>query len=291
MAANWLLALLGVGNSTQGPQGPQGPKGERGEVGPKGDIGPQGPAGINGAQGPKGDIGPQGIQGPKGEAGPQGIQGPKGDIGPAGADGAQGPRGERGEVGPKGDAAVSKKIYIPFSESNTRNQSSNDFFQIVDEKIIENTSDDYFLSGNIDHSFFSESSKLEDDLSYLRLLVVDSDNRIVFELPKSEVAKIIVDKRLVPGSIYWSLDLKITKPFLVEHLGDTGNRLVLLFVADLRETISNEVDAIDWLSFKVKSLEEKIAQLDRVNNVSPRTPHFYQPGELGYTPNMMDSNA
>ena len=184
-----------------------------------------------------------------------------------------------------------KTILIPFSESNARFQSDNDFFEIFDQKLYENLAEEYSIGGNIEHSFFTETSTMEDDLSYLRLLVVDANNKIVQELPKSEVAKIIVEKRLVPGSQYYGLDIQMKKSFMVEHLPDLNNRIIMLFVADKRETISNEVDAFQWLLFKVKHLEEKIAQYDQMNNIPHQTPHIYQPGEMGYTPNLLDPNS
>ena len=67
---------------------------------------------------------------------------------------------------------------IPFSESNARFQSDNDFFEIFDQKLYENLAEEYSIGGNIEHSFFTETSTMEDDLSYLRLLVVDANNKM-----------------------------------------------------------------------------------------------------------------
>jgi hypothetical protein len=251
---SWLLTLLGA-PQTNAQVGPKGPKGDTGSQGP---TGPQGPMGT---KGDKGDIGP------KGDIGAQGIQGPKGD---------------------KGDSVQSKKIIISFEEMQNRAQSTNDFFIVLQDRLADNLSDQYTSYANLEHSLFTESS--ENDSDYLRMIVVASDNSIVKQLDQKDFADLIKSKRLVPGATFYSLDISMDLNFMKKHLSNFDERIIMLFVGNKREVVTNEVDAIDYLLYKLTKIEQQLAQYNQINNNRPM-PYFYQPGEQGYTPNRMDPNA
>jgi len=229
-------------------------------------------------------------KGPKGDTGAIGPQGPKGDTGAQGEMGPQGPKGDKGDTGAQGDSAQARKIKIAFDVSNSRTQSISDFFVVMQNQLADNLSDEYTSNANLEHSFFTETS--ENDSDYLRMLVVSPDNTIVKQLEQSEVATVIKNKRLVPGSTFYSLDISVNLDFMKKHLTNFDDKLILIFVGDKRPAIVNEVDAIDYLLFKISILEQNLASYQQIianNNNNPivPAPHIYQPGEEGYTPNRM----
>ena len=86
-----------------------------------------------------------------------------------------------------------------------------------------------------------------------------------------------------------------------KHLSNFDERIIMLFVGDKREVVTSEVDAVDYLLFKLAKIEQQLIQSNQNNNIGPifnnntnpimSQPHIYQPGEEGYTPNRMDPNS
>ncbi|WP_373495682.1 hypothetical protein [Aquiflexum sp.] len=73
----WVVCIITVTLSCEGPEGPKGQDGIPGEVGA---TGPQGPQGV---EGPRGVPGERGVTGERGPIGPAGPKGDKGDTGNA----------------------------------------------------------------------------------------------------------------------------------------------------------------------------------------------------------------
>lgn len=175
--------------------------------------------------------------------GDQGIQGPKGD---------------------KGDPGDNKKINAPLEEiNNPALQTTDDYFMVFQDKLTPFMSPEYMLGGYVEHSFFKETSTTDEDVSYLRLVVVSPSNKIVKQLPSDEIKKMIWEKRLIHGAQYWSLNLRMDKAFMEKHLANSENKIIMMFVGDKREFISNEVDAVEYLLSKIKKIESILENLTR----------------------------
>ena len=281
---NLISVLFGVPQS-------RGPKGDTGAIGPQGPQGPAGPQGQIGPQGLKGDTGAQGPIGPQGSMGTKGDKGEKGDTGSQGAIGPQGPKGDKGDtgaVGPKGDSVQSKKIKVSFNEINLRSQSKNDYFVVIQDKLADNLSDQYSSYANLEHSFFTETS--ENDIDYLRMVVVASDDSIVKQLNQKDFADLIKSKRLVPGATFHSLDINMDLNFMKKHLSNSDERIIMLFVGDQREVVNTEVDAVDYLLLKLAKIEQQLMQSNQFDN-NRTLPRFYQPGDVLYAENKIDPNS
>ena len=178
--------------------------------------------------------------------------------------GDQGIPGPKGDKGDKGDSGESKKINAPLEEiNNPALQTANDYFMVFQDKLSPFMDPGYMLGGYIEHSFFKETSTTDEDVSYLRLVIVSPDNKIVKQLPSGEIKEMIWEKRLVPGSKYWSLNLRMNKATMEKHLANSENKIIMMFVGDKREFISTEVDAVEYLFSKINKLETQLKKLDR----------------------------
>jgi hypothetical protein len=179
---------------------------------------------------------------------------------PAIARGPKGDKGDKGDVGPqgpKGSSSKNKKVKVGFNEINIRNQSTDDYFLVFEDKLAENQSDDYTLGSNLEHSFFTQDSK--NDIDYLRMLIVSSDNTIVKQLKQEDFSELVKEKIMVPGATFHSLEIVMTMPFIKKHLSNMEDRIIMLFVGDKkREKISNEMNQVDYLFLKVDNLEKEL---------------------------------
>jgi len=197
-------------------------------------------------------------KGEPGPIGPAGLNGKDGEIGPKWDIGPQGP------AGPQGNNGESKKINVPLEEiNNPALQTTNDYFIVFQDKLSPFMDVGYMLGGYIEHSFFKETSAIDEDINYLRLVIVSPNNKIVKQLPSDEIKEMIWEKRLVPGSQYWSLNLRMNKVTMEKHLAGSENKIIMMFVGDKREYITNEVDAVDYLLLKINKLENQFQRLDR----------------------------
>jgi hypothetical protein len=192
------------------------------------------------------------------------TKGEPGPIGPAGLNGKDGKDGEKGPKGDKGDNGESKKINVPLEEiNNPALQTKDDYFIVFKDKLTPFMDVGYMLGGYVEHSFFKETSTTDEDVSYLRLVIVSPENEIVKHLPSNEIKEMIWEKRLVPGAQYWSLNLRMNKVTMEKHLAGSENKIIMMFVGDKREFITNEMDAVDYLLMRINKLENQFQRLDR----------------------------
>lgn len=176
----------------------------------------------------------------------------------------KGDQGVQGLKGEKGDPGDNKKINAPLEEiNNPALQTTDDYFMVFQDKLTPFMSPEYMLGGYVEHSFFKETSTTDEDVSYLRLVVVSPSNKIVKQLPSDEIKKMIWEKRLVHGAQYWSLNLRMDKASMEKHLANSENKIIMMFVGDKREFISTEVDAVEYLFSKINKLENELRRIDR----------------------------